>query len=291
MVDFYKTTNNQETTDQKIHKIQLQLSNLQLQLSHFPQETLKLFFNEISLSSDALKYSEKIRSILTLHRPLNEKFVRKGDDSDGGYVIVDDLTNNDTLFSIGVGDNISFDISCENQVFKIILVDDSVPYFEIPNSNYYLHRKKLGAYENDSHITVDKLLTTYKSKDYILKVDIEGNEWKILSSLESTSILKFRQIIIEFHNLFDMAQSDLILKGLNNLLKTHLPVVAHPNNIGGYCVIGNVVFPNVLETTWLRRDSYDLVEGIDIEVLAREKINDPEKSNIWVNWIYQSSNH
>ena len=201
------------------------------------------------------------------------------------------MSINDALFSIGVGDNITFDIDCENQVSRIVLVDDSVPEFEIPNSNYYLHRKKLGANEDNSYITIDRLLSTYKSKDYILKMDIEGNEWKILSSLQSATIYKFRQIIIEFHDLFDMAQLGLIQKALDNLLKTHLPVVVHPNNIGGYCIIDNIIFPNVLETTWLRRDSYELVDGIDSEVLSREKANDPEKRSIWVNWIYDFHHH
>ena len=289
-VDIYKAiNNNQETIDHKIKILDQKIHNIFLRLDHFPQDILKLFFNELSLNLDAIKYSEKLISILTLHRPLNKRFIRKGDNKDGGYVIVDDLTISDTLFSIGVGDNITFDIDCENQVSRIVLVDDSVPYFEIPNSNYFLHRKKLGAYEDNSRITIDKLLNTYQSKDYILKIDIEGNEWEILSSIESATIIKFRQIIIEFHALFDMAQSELILKALNNLLKTHLPVVIHPNNIGGYCVIGSSIFPNVFETTWLRRNSYDLVEGIDSEVLTLEKINDPEKSSVWVNWIYRPS--
>jgi hypothetical protein len=40
---------------------------------------LKLFFNELSLNPDAVKHSEKIRSNLTLHRPLDRSFIRKGD--------------------------------------------------------------------------------------------------------------------------------------------------------------------------------------------------------------------
>ena len=275
--DLYKTID--KSVDQKIQ-------NIELRLSHFPQEILKLFFNELRLNPDAIEFSKKLRSILTLHRPLNERFTRKGDDKDGGYVLVDDLTTGDTLFSIGVGDNITFDIDCENQVLVIVLVDDSVPYFEVPNNNYNIHRKKLGAYEDNSHITLDKLLNMYKSEDYVLKIDIEGNEWEILASLQTATLLKFRQIVIELHDLLDISKSELKLKALNNLLKTHSPVVMHPNNIGGYRLVGDSIFPNVLETTWLRRDSYDLVDGFDTDALNLERINDPEKSSIWVNWIY-----
>jgi hypothetical protein len=275
--DLYKTID--KSVDQKIQ-------NIELRLSHFPQEILKLFFNELRLNPDAIEFTRKLRSILTLQRPFNKRFTRKGDDKDGGYVLVDDLTISDTLFSIGVGDNITFDIDCENQVLVVVLVDDSVPCFEVPNNNYKIHRKKLGVYEDNSHITLDKLLNMYKSEDYVLKIDIEGNEWEILASVQTATLLKFRQIVIELHDLLDISKSELKLKALNNLLKTHSPVVMHPNNIGGYRLVGDSIFPNVLETTWLRRDSYDLVDGFDTDALNLERINDPEKSSIWVNWIY-----
>ena len=120
-----------------------------------------------------------------------------------------------------------------------------------------------------------------------MKIDIEGDEWKILSSLPTKTLNKFRQIIIEFHSIFDLAELDSKQKTLSQLLATHFPVVAHPNNIGGYQIIGNQLFPNVLETTWLRRNSYEFMKGIDSRVLDLQKPNDPEKSDIWISWIYR----
>lgn len=305
-VDLYKTIHGvRENMDQKIHSIQenmdqkirkihriqenmdQKIHNIQLRLSLFPQDILKIFFNELSFNPSAMRFSEKLRSILTLYRPLDKKFIRKGNYKDGGYVIVDDLKINDTLFSIGVGDNITFDIDCENQVSGIVLVDDSVPDFCIPHGNYSLSTKKLGIFDSESSITLGKLLNTFPSDDYILKMDIEGDEWKILSSLPSTIISKFRQIIIEFHSIFDSIELDEKLNILTNLLETHALVVVHPNNIGGYQVIGNQLFPNELETTWLRRDSYNLIKGIDSEVLRLLVANDPEKSDIWISWANQ----
>jgi hypothetical protein len=65
-----------------------------------------------------------LHSVRRLKVPLQKEFIRKGDDKDGGYVVINDLSNRDTLFSIGVGDNISFDLDCENQVSKIVLIDE-----------------------------------------------------------------------------------------------------------------------------------------------------------------------
>jgi len=301
-VDLYKLINEiHETLDTKIHNTQInldnlqvrlhnsqvRLDNLQVRLDNLPQDIFKLYYNQENLNPQKIELSKEIISVFDLYAPLQKEFIRKGDDKDGGYVVINDLSNRDTLFSIGVGENISFDLDCENQVSKIVFIDDSVPDFHAPNDNYSLHRKKLGIIDDNSSITLDKLLNTYPSADYILKIDIEGDEWKILSSLPTKTLNKFRQIIIELHSIFDLAELGSKQKTLYQLLATHFPVVAHPNNIGGYQIIGNQLFPNVLETTWLRRNSYEFMKGIDSRVLDLQKPNDPEKSDIWISLIYR----
>jgi hypothetical protein len=290
-VDLYELINEiheiHETLDAKIHNIQINLDNLKVRLDNLPQDIFKLYYNQENLNPQKIILSEEIISIFDLYTPLQKEFIRKGDNKDGGYVITNDLSDSDILFSIGVGDNISFDLDCENQVSKIVLVDDSVPDFRAPNDNYSLHRKKLGIIDDNLSITLDKLLNTYPSTDYILKIDIEEDEWKILSSLPMKTLNKFRQIIIEFHSIFDLAELGSKQKTLSQLLATHFPVVAHPNNIGGYQIIGNQLFPNVLETTWLRRNSYEFIKGMSSRVLDLQKPNDPEKSDIWISWIYR----
>jgi len=298
-VDLYKLINEiHETLDAKInktqinlqvrlHNLQVRLDNLQVRLDNLPQDILKLYYNQENSNPQKIELSKEIIKVLDLYVPLRKEFIRKGVNKDGGYVIIDDLSDSDILFSIGVGDNISFDLGCENQVSKIVLVDDSVPDFFAPNNNYSLHRKKLGILDDSTSITLDKLLNSYPSADYILKIDIEGDEWKILSSLSTKTLNKFRQIIIEFHSIFDLPELGAKQKTFSQLLSTHLPVVAHPNNIGGYQVIGNQLFPNVLETTWLRRNSYEFMKGINSRVLDLQKPNDPEKSDIWISWIYR----
>ncbi len=274
--------------EQKLQTINETIDQVYLRLDEFPQEILKIFFNQFTLNPDTIKFSNKFRDTLTLYRPLNQKFVRYGDLKDGGYVLINDLNRDDTLLSIGVGENISFDLDCEKQVSKIVLVDHSIPLFEIPNSNYSLYRKRLATYEDSSSITIENLLKNHQSKDYILKMDIEGDEWKILSQLSPDILNRFRQIIIEFHDLNNFGKFDLIITALNNLSGTHLPVVIHPNNIGGYQVIDEYLCPNVLETTWLRRSSYEFEAGIHEEVIKLAAPNNPEKIDLWVSWIYSS---
>ena len=144
-VDLYKLINEiheiYETLDAKIHNTQINLDNSKVRLDNLPQDIFKLYYNQENLNPQKIILSEEIISIFDLYTPLQKEFIRKGDNKDGGYVITNDLSDSDILFSIGVGDNISFDLDCENQVSKIVLIDDSVPDFRAPNDNYSLHRK------------------------------------------------------------------------------------------------------------------------------------------------------
>ena len=133
-VDLYKLINEiHETLDTKIHNtqinldnLQVRLDNLQVRLDNLPQDIFKLYYNQENLNPQKIELSKEIISVFDLYAPLQKEFIRKGDDKDGGYVVINDLSNRDTLFSIGVGDNISFDLDCENQVSKIVLIDDSI---------------------------------------------------------------------------------------------------------------------------------------------------------------------
>ena len=119
-VDLYKLINEinkiNETLDAKIHSTQINLDNLQVRLDNLPQDIFKLYYNQENLNLQKIELSKEIISVFDLYAPLQKEFIRKGDDKDGGYVVINDLSNRDTLFSIGVGDNISFDLDCENQV-------------------------------------------------------------------------------------------------------------------------------------------------------------------------------
>ena len=71
-VDIYKTiNNNRETVDQRIHNVDQRIQNIELRLNHFPQDILKLFFNELRLNPDAIEFSKKI-TLLNMSRILVE---------------------------------------------------------------------------------------------------------------------------------------------------------------------------------------------------------------------------
>lgn len=88
-------------------------------------------------------------------------------------------------------------------------------------------------------------------------MDIEGNEYKVLSNCDDNLLKCFRILIIEFHGLECIGNrmslkfiEDTFDKLLRNFHICHI----HPNNNNKIYQIGNFKIPSILEITFLRND-------------------------------------
>lgn len=94
----------------------------------------------------------------------------------------------------------------------------------------------------------------------MLQMDIEGAEYRNLLKTSNATIIRFRVIIIELHNLGELkvaSPSDTkIGKLLAKLDLTHTCVHAHPNNCCGAFLDSRtgMNIPKVIELTYLRKD-------------------------------------
>lgn len=248
---------------------------------------LETFYDPMNSDPKVIEFSTKVKNLLTVERQIEGKIARFGDHGDGGYVIIDDLRKSDLLLSIGVGNNVSFDQKCEVHLSRVVLVDHTVPGFSPPNGNFEIIRKPLvPSGTAEIGITIDQLLEQYpEADDYILKIDIEGDEWKILHKLESSDILKFRQVIIEFHGLNEFRDLDRKIGVLQKLAFTHSPIVVHANNQGSHRFISGMFLPDVLEVTWVRTNSYTFHSEWNQDIRNLLSPNSPDLPSIWIDWI------
>jgi hypothetical protein len=248
---------------------------------------LETFYDPMNANKTVVDFALQLKKILTLSQQIDAKLARFGDDGDGGYVIVDDLRSSDVLFSIGVGGNISFDKKCEIFVSKVVLVDHTVPNFYPPTGNFEMIRKPLVPGDTpETGVTINQLIERHpNAEDYILKVDIEGDEWRIFSELNSSQILKFRQIILELHGLNSFVDLHGKLSVLEKLASTHTPIVLHANNQGSHRFISGKFIPDVLEVTWVRTNSYSFHSELKEDTRKLLSPNSPHLPNIWIDWI------
>lgn len=193
-----------------------------------------------------------------------EHLIRKGNQSDGGYVICNKIKSGSTyLLSLGVGDNITFETELNTDLAHTIFVDHSILTLPNPLPNSTFINKKVSTITGIKTINLQDCINMIpKNVDAILKIDIEGSEWDSLANLDSTKLSRFTQIVGEFHNFHEIYQHEYFMKVLNTLKKinqTHVNINLHPNNWSNFMIINGIPIPDVVELTFIRKDLFDLL--------------------------------
>jgi hypothetical protein len=183
-----------------------------------------------------------------------------GTHGDGGYLLINDLSQSDTLISGGIGNNDSFERQIAPYIKQIQMFDHTIDNYLAPANNSTFHQLKISEQNGLKEISIKKITEDYPSEDYLLKLDIEGDEWAVLDSLETIFLDKFRQIVVEFHDFNRGIQFDYprVVRVLEKLIINHSPFSIHANNHGRYVYLGDQTFPQTLEIGFARNRSYDL---------------------------------
>jgi hypothetical protein len=190
---------------------------------------------------------------------------RVGAERDGGYVMLDDFGSIATAVSIGIEHEDSWDIAIAGRGIPVLQFDHTVERAPTPHPICTFARKKLvpSPSGNTGEITLAEIAGALTG-DAILKLDVEGDEYGIMSAAAGDTLLKFRQVVCEFHNLHRIKQwrpRRAVFGALRALAKTHAIVHLHANNCGGVAMIGRIAVPTVLEITFVRRGDYRLRES------------------------------
>jgi hypothetical protein len=195
--------------------------------------------------------------------PINPgiELIRLGSDSDGGYLLPNDLEGIAACYSPGVGPKSDFETDLANLGIEVFMADKSV---KSPNSNHnkfhFIH-KFVGSFTSEDYITMDEWFDTSIEKcdsDLILQMDIEKFEYETIMNMSDKLLNRFRIIIIEFHylnyiwdnNFFQM----LIGRVFEKILKNHTCVHIHPNNTDVIYDMYGIKIPITMEFTFLRND-------------------------------------
>ena len=186
-------------------------------------------------------------------------------------------------FSPGVGSISKFENDLTKKKIKCFLADYSVnPKFE--NNLIDFDKKFIGAssYENYLNLNdwIKKKLDDESNSDLMLQMDIEGDEYEVINSLNDKTLKKFRIILIEFHQLhylFDNFMFKKIDKAFKKIMKLFNCTHIHPNNSVDFIFKDkNIIIPPVLEFSFLRKDRGNI---IDKNLSFPSKLDHPNISN------------
>jgi hypothetical protein len=208
--------------------------------------------------------TNKVISLINKLHPFEteKKMIRMGNNGDGGYLLPNDLEGIEACFSPGVDDMSLFEKDCYYRNIKIFLADKSVknPQLDLNPNTYSFLKKHVGCTTNKDFITMDdwvKSTNILPESDLILQMDIDLGEYITLINMSDALIKRFRIIIIEFHSLNKLWDSDFFNIAetiFNKILQTHTPVHIHPNNYEPIAKNNGVLIPIVAEFTFLRND-------------------------------------
>jgi len=216
----------------------------------------------VRLSEDC---RDPLFSLLALLTPMRAKGRRKrrvGLSRDGGYVMLDDFEGIDAALSLGVGPDVSWDYDLAEKGIPVWLYDHTItaPPREHPLFRFEARKIVLpGA--SGKGVTLNALLQELDGKQLVLKMDIEGDEWEVLSRLEPGLLENCRQIVVEFHHFLsigNLAWREQARRALDFLVKDFGVVHVHGNNLSKHIVLDGHCFPDSLEVTFANRRYYQL---------------------------------
>jgi hypothetical protein len=193
----------------------------------------------------------------------NQFLIRVGNVGDGGYVMYSKFSGKEILISAGIGNDVSWDFHMLDHfgAEAVVQIDHTIggkPPIADPRVIFV--DKMLENYDSKDSVTLRWLLDRLpKSRAKILKIDIEGSEWKVFAGCTLSDLNNFDQICVEFHNLHQVIFSNEpdFLETMVKLARNHVPIHVHANNWGAYEIIANRPVPDVLEVTYLNKRFLD----------------------------------
>lgn len=211
---------------------------------------------------------------------------RVGRDFDGGYILPDDvIPKSDCLISMGLSNDWSFEIECKrinprieihafdfsiskkkfikkafSGIFRLITLSHSYEktkerisvlfsYLRFFKKDVRHHQNRIySRVDSPVDITIDMVFSKTNASNILLKMDIEGSEYRVIDDVLTHSS-RVSCMAIEFHDTqpFRSVFEEKIKKIQEKYSIVHL----HANNCAGIGVDG---LPEVLEITFLRNE-------------------------------------
>jgi hypothetical protein len=189
------------------------------------------------------------------------EYMRIGKPNDGGYIMLDNLSKTQIAYSFGINNDVSWDMDMAKRGIEVYMYDHTIEY--LPEENDKFHFSRIGISDKDNAVeqllSMETILALNKHQNcnnLLLKMDVEGAEWDFLNSTSSEILAQFAQMTFEFHFMTNKKMESIIIPALEKLNKTHQAIWIHGNNGGIVQKAKDILIPDILEVTFVRRSDY-----------------------------------
>ncbi len=204
---------------------------------------------------------DELVSLLRSQAPLDSgiRLIRIGNQNDGGYLVPDDLIGISKCISPGCNQDVSFETDLLNRFgIASVIIDKADAKPPILDHSHEYIEKWLSSNDTDELISLSSLLRKESKGDLMLQMDIEGAEYEVLLGIPKEDLARFRIILIEFHFLSNLRNQfffEYVGKSVfEKLSQTHTLVHAHPNNCTPSWSHQGILYPEVIEFSYIRKD-------------------------------------
>ena len=215
--------------------------------------------------------------------------MRVGRFFDGGYVMVDRFDGIGAAYSLGINDDVSWDLDVASRGIEVFQYD---PTIQALPAHHDLFRWRpiwvSGTNEGPDRRTLESLIAENGHagrEDLLLKCDIEFGEWLLLQLTPNAVLRQFQQIVMEIHNLGFLAShgdADNVRKAFFNLTASHHVVHVHGNNFGGWQIVGGIPVPGTIEVTLVRKDEGEFEPSDEVFPTPLDLPCDPARADLYL---------
>lgn len=238
--------------------------------------------------TDVYQYYKKMHHLTACHKIMDDRVKKRriGRQHDGGYVMIEPFSSQKIAYSVGICDDVSWDKEMAGYGYEVYQYDHTI--ISLPEENEAFHWKKIGLTGLMETDELKKLDTVIRDNGHencmgmVLKMDIEGYEWDLLRTCDQEILNQFDQIIMEIHWLNDSCSFDKIIQGLEKLMLSHAVVHIHGNNYRYTTFCGDMITPDVMEITLIKRELYHMQPEKNICMGRMDQVNRPNSQDIWI---------
>jgi hypothetical protein len=271
----------------KFDQVKLEISKLR---SDIQSETQRAHLNATVFRSPEVEaFYRDLFGRIKIKAVTGHSKKRVGSESDGGYVMIDNLASIDCCYSLGIFNEVSWDLEMANRGIPVLQYDDSVKGPPSPHEKFTFYRERIvdATAPGANQETLEGIITKHRhqGKKLILKMDIEGSEWAVLDATSAESLAQFDQILVEFHDfsrLIEHPFRERAKRVLDKLNLHHTPIHVHANNCSRIYNLPNFYFSNILELSYVKTVDYSLVNSEEIFPGPYDRPNVPDLPEVYL---------
>lgn len=242
---------------------------------------------DVALVNDLRARAEEVADLIRPVEAIDTRRERLGRPNDGGYVIVSDLQPNQPVYSLGISDDVSFDLDLAERGHDIYMYDHTIEGLPVAHPRFHFYKRAIDTGAGSLQAILAENGHSERD-DVILKMDIEHAEYDVIPATPPAVLRQFKQIVIELHWITDVAKDNLypsIISTLRALRRDHDAVHIHANNYGETRYVDCLPLPGCIELTLLRRDSYRFQPTSEYFPTPLDMPNNPKKGDLQIGTI------